>query len=185
MKMKTLIAVAVAGAFAIPFATQASVDGDRMIVAQAGGAGAPGGASQGSGAPGGAAGGAAAQSGTPAAGSSSSTGQTGSGQPGTGAGLPPTDMQQLDANNDGYVSREEAAKNPSMGTRFSELDKDSDGRISKSEWEAGSGSAATGATGATTSPSSPSSATGSSDPARDVGTAASRPQPSTGSQTTK
>jgi hypothetical protein len=183
MKMKTLIAVAVAGAFAIPFATQASVDGDRMIVAQAGGAGAPGGASMGSGAPGGAAGGAAAQSGTPGAGSS--TGQTGSGQPGTGAGLPPTDMQQLDANNDGYVSREEAAKNPSMGTRFSELDKDSDGRISKSEWEAGSGSAATGATGTTTSPSSPSSATGSSDPARDVGTAASRPAPSTGSQTTK
>jgi hypothetical protein len=183
MKMKTLIAVAVAGAFAIPFATQASVDGDRMIVAQAGGAGAPGGASQGSGAPGGAAGGAAAQSGTPAAGSS--TGQTGSGQPGTGAGLPPTDMQQLDANNDGYVSREEAAKDPSMTTRFSELDKDSDGRISKSEWEASSGSAATGATGTTSSPSSPSSATGSSDPARDVGTAASRPQPSTGSQTTK
>ena len=179
MKMKTLIAVAVAGAFAIPFAAQASVDDDRMIVAQAGGAGAPGGASQGSGAPGGA----AAQSGTPGAGSS--TGQTGSGQPGTGAGLPPTDMQQLDANNDGYLSREEAAKDPSMSTRFSELDKDSDGRISKSEWEAGSGSAATGATGTTTSPSSPSSATGSSDPARDVGTAASRPQPSTGSQTTK
>jgi hypothetical protein len=180
MKMKTLIAVAVAGAFAIPFATQASVDGDRMIVAQAGGAGAPGGASQGSGAQGGAAGGAAAQSATPGAGSS--TGQTSSGQPGTGAGLPPTDMQQLDANNDGYVSREEAGKNPSMSTRFSELDKDSDGRISKSEWEAGSGSAATGATGTTTSPSS---ATGSSDPARDVGTAASRPAPSTGSQTTK
>jgi hypothetical protein len=179
MKMKTLIAVAVAGAFAIPFATQASVDGDRMIVAQAGGAGAPGGASQGSSA----AGGAAAQSGAPAAGSS--MGQTGSGAPGTGAGLPPTDMQQLDANNDGYVSREEAEKDPSMSTRFSELDKDSDGRISKSEWEAGSGSAATGATGTTSSPSSPSSATGSSDPARDVGTAASRPQPSTGSQTTK
>ena len=37
MKLKTLLAVAVAGAFALPFAAQASVDGDRMILAQAGG----------------------------------------------------------------------------------------------------------------------------------------------------
>jgi hypothetical protein len=37
MRLKTLIAVAVAGAFALPLAAQASVDGDRMILAQAGG----------------------------------------------------------------------------------------------------------------------------------------------------
>ena len=37
MKLKTLIAVAIAGAFALPFAAQASADGDRMILAQAGG----------------------------------------------------------------------------------------------------------------------------------------------------
>jgi hypothetical protein len=37
MKLKTLLAVAVAGAFALPLAAQASADGDRMILAQAGG----------------------------------------------------------------------------------------------------------------------------------------------------
>lgn len=37
MKLKTLLAVAVAGAFALPFAAQASADSDRMILAQAGG----------------------------------------------------------------------------------------------------------------------------------------------------
>jgi hypothetical protein len=37
MKLKTLIALAVAGAFAVPLAAQASADGDRMILAQAGG----------------------------------------------------------------------------------------------------------------------------------------------------
>src|SRR5688500_9152818 len=42
MRLKTLIALAVAGAFAVPLAAQASADGDRMILAQAGG---PGGAS--------------------------------------------------------------------------------------------------------------------------------------------
>lgn len=42
MRFKTLIALAVAGAFAVPLAAQASADGDRIILAQAGG---PGGAS--------------------------------------------------------------------------------------------------------------------------------------------
>jgi hypothetical protein len=37
MKLRTLLAVAVAGAFALPFSAQASADGDRMILAQAGG----------------------------------------------------------------------------------------------------------------------------------------------------
>lgn len=37
MRFKTLIALAVAGAFAVPLAAQASADGDRMILAQAGG----------------------------------------------------------------------------------------------------------------------------------------------------
>ena len=34
MKLKTLIALAVAGAFAVPFAAQASASGDRIILAQ-------------------------------------------------------------------------------------------------------------------------------------------------------
>jgi len=37
MKLKTLLAVAVAGAFASPLAAHASADGDRMILAQSGG----------------------------------------------------------------------------------------------------------------------------------------------------
>lgn len=156
MKMKTLIAVAVASAFAVPFAAQASADGDRLIVAQAsGGAGAPGGASSGPGT--GGAGGAAAQGGTAAQGGSA-------GAPGgTGAGIPPTDLQQLDTDNDGYISRDEAAKDRSMGSRFSELDKDNDGRISRAEWSAASGTAATGATGA------------DRNPAADTSTAAQQP----------
>src|SRR5512145_765764 len=38
MKFKKLLAVAVAAAFAVPFAAQASADSDRMILAQASGA---------------------------------------------------------------------------------------------------------------------------------------------------
>ncbi len=37
MKIRTLLAVAVAGAFALPLSAQASADGDRMILAQSGG----------------------------------------------------------------------------------------------------------------------------------------------------
>ena len=37
MKLNTLIAAAIAGAFALPLAAQASADNDRMIVAQSGG----------------------------------------------------------------------------------------------------------------------------------------------------
>jgi hypothetical protein len=37
MKLKTLIALAVAGAFAVPMAAQASADGDKFILAQSGG----------------------------------------------------------------------------------------------------------------------------------------------------
>lgn len=37
MKLKTIIAAAIAGAFALPLAAQASADNDRMILAQSGG----------------------------------------------------------------------------------------------------------------------------------------------------
>ena len=40
MKLKTLIALAVAGAFAVPFAAQASASGDRIILAAGGPSGA-------------------------------------------------------------------------------------------------------------------------------------------------
>ena len=167
MKMKTLIAVAIAGAFAVPFAAQASADGDRMILAQAS-SGAPGGAA---GAPGGAAAG-------------SSGGQAGAGAPGTGPGVAPTDMTQLDKNNDGYVSREEASDESALNSRFSELDKDSDGRISRSEWDAMQGSSATGSSGSLPTESAPrgsaaTSGTGATPPAGGpgVGGTSSQRQP--------
>jgi hypothetical protein len=150
MKMKTLVAVAVAGAFAVPFAAQASADNDRMILAQAGGS--AGGAPGSSGAPGSASGGAAAQGGS--AGTPGATGAAGASQGnaggaqgnqagGPGAGVPPTDLTQLDKNNDGHVSREEMGTDPRAGN-FDQMDKDRDGRLSAQEWAAGS--AATGGT---------------------------------------
>ena len=173
MKMKTLIAVAIAGAFAVPFAAQASADGDRMILAQA--SGAPGGAA---GAPGGAAG----APGGAATGSSGSQGSAGA--PGTGPGVPPTDMTQLDKNNDGYVSREEASGESALDSRFSELDKDSDGRISRSEWDAMPSSGATGSSGSLPTEGAPrgsaaTSGTGATPPAGGpgVGGTSSQRQP--------
>jgi hypothetical protein len=167
MKTKTLIAVAIAGAFAVPFAAQASVDGDRMILAQAS-SGAQGGAT---GAPGGAAAG-------------SSGGQGSAGAPGTGPGMAPTDLTQLDKNNDGYVSREEASGESALNSRFSELDKDSDGRISRSEWEGMQGSSATGSSGSLPTESAPrgsaaTSGTGATPPAGGpgVGGTSSQRQP--------
>jgi Ca2+-binding EF-hand superfamily protein len=48
----------------------------------------------------------------------------------------------MDRNNDGYISREEA-RDATWNNRFSELDKDNDGRISQSEFNAlGAGSSA-------------------------------------------
>lgn len=141
MKMKTLIAVAVAGAFAVPLAVQASADNDRMILAQSGGSA---GGSAGTG-------GAAAQGGTGASGTSQgavggsqgATGTQGNQAGGPGAGVPPTDITQLDKNNDGYVSREEMSADPRV-TKFDDMDKDRDGRLSRDEYSAGD--AATGGT---------------------------------------
>jgi hypothetical protein len=146
MKMKTLIAVAVAGAFAVPFAAQASADNDRMILAQAGGS------AGGSAGTGGASGGAAAQGGSSASGTvggaaggsqGSGVGSQGNQAGGPGAGVPPTDITQLDKNNDGYVSREEMSADPRAGN-FDDMDKDRDGRLSRDEYSAGG--AATGGT---------------------------------------
>jgi Ca2+-binding EF-hand superfamily protein len=53
----------------------------------------------------------------------------------------------MDRNGDGYLSRDEA-RDATWNSRFSELDKDNDGRISQSEFDALQGPA-TGAAGAT------------------------------------
>lgn len=154
MKLKTLLAVAVAGAFALPLAAQASADGDRLILAQAGG---------------------------PAGASSTGTGPTGGTPSPRTAGEPkaPTGAaaagatgryHRLDKDRDGFVSREEAAA--AQGLTFGDYDKNSDGRLSADEirgWRdpmganPGEAAAGGGTTGTTAGPgeASPRTAPGS------------------------
>jgi Ca2+-binding EF-hand superfamily protein len=71
-------------------------------------------------------------------------------------------MKQLDKNNDGSVSMEEAKKDRTISQRFKELDKDNDGKLSATELSA---AGATGAGGPGKDRSSPGS-TGSTSPGR-------------------
>jgi Ca2+-binding EF-hand superfamily protein len=43
-------------------------------------------------------------------------------------------FNKLDKNNDGYLSRSEAAKNPWLAKHFKEADKDGDGKLSRTEY---------------------------------------------------
>jgi Ca2+-binding EF-hand superfamily protein len=43
-------------------------------------------------------------------------------------------FNKLDKNNDGYLSRSEAAKNPYLAKHFKEADKDGDGKLSRTEY---------------------------------------------------
>jgi Ca2+-binding EF-hand superfamily protein len=43
-------------------------------------------------------------------------------------------FNKLDANNDGYLSRTEAAKNPYLVKHFKEADKNADGKLSRTEY---------------------------------------------------
>jgi hypothetical protein len=107
MNLKTLIALAVAGAFAVPIA--ASAADDSLMVAQAGGTG-------------------------------SASGSAASGGAGDYAGNRmephPRGFDRLDTNHDGYVSRDEASHANELNTRFSEMDRDNDGKLSRQEYNA-------------------------------------------------
>ena len=143
MNLKTALAIAVAAAFAAPLAAQASVDTDKIIVAQSSGstqeprdsnpAAPPKAMGPGSGSTNNATG--------ETNRSTDSTHGTGSATAGaTAAG----GFSALDKNHDGYVSRDEA-RDATWANRFSELDKDNDGRLSQSEFNAmNAGSGATG-----------------------------------------
>lgn len=49
--------------------------------------------------------------------------------------VPPM-FKELDQNQDGYITREEAKRSADTTARFSEMDTDRDGRISLAEWKA-------------------------------------------------
>lgn len=53
-------------------------------------------------------------------------------------------FKQLDKNKDGFVSRDEAHKSPSISARFDALDLDGDGKLSRSEMDAAQRPAAGG-----------------------------------------
>jgi hypothetical protein len=152
--IKTLIAVAVAGAFALPVAALASAASDNIVVAQAGGAsGADTGASArqpGANPPGTASPGASRDTTTStdrdtgAAARSNPSGATGAS--GTKAGF-----ERLDRNGDGFISRDEAKDAMELNTRFSELDKNNDGKLSREEYNS-LNTSTSGAAGATTGP---------------------------------
>ena len=130
--IKTLIAVAVAGAFALPVAALASAASDNIVVAQAGGG----------------AGGADVATSNRQAGSN----PPGTASPGMGSSANATRFDSLDKNRDGFISRDEAKDAMELNTRFSELDKNNDGKLSPEEYGALNADArgAAGATAGTT-----------------------------------
>ena len=138
MKRNTLIAMAVAGLFAAPFAAQSSVDSDKIQIAQAatsqpqegrtppGSPAAPGSIDQRS-------------KSEPQRATRSDHAATGRSN-GSGALF-----ERLDKNKDGFVTRDEARDATELQGRFAELDKDNDGKISAGEIrELDSGRSATG-----------------------------------------
>jgi EF hand domain-containing protein len=145
--VKTLIAIAVAGAFALPLAVQAS-GSDNIVVAQGGDTGAtnrqPGATPPGSISPG-----------TPrsaATGADRDTGASSRANPNTressAAGRSSGgNFDRLDKNHDGFVSRDEANDASELNTRFSELDRNNDGKLSREEYNAVNSGASRGATG--------------------------------------
>ena len=192
--IRTLIAAAVAAAFALPLTSQAN---DNIVVAQGGGgdtgatnrqegANPPGQASPG-----------APRSSTSGmdrdTGAASHTNPTGKGSSTAGATSNRGRFDALDKNHDGYVSRDEAKDADELNTRFTELDMNNDGKLSREEYNAVN-KGARGATGATSSASgkkskagAPDKGPGAQEPAnRALGTAGSgQPEGGGTSSTTK
>src|SRR6185295_4604853 len=129
MDFKKLLVVAVAGAFALPFAAQVSAAGDNLILAQSSSSGGDAGA-------------------PPCGASSTGTGPTGGVASPRSAGEPKAPTADRSPSTGSTTS-----KSASRGSAdFSAIDKNGDGMISRSEWDAyHRAGAASG--GATTAPS--------------------------------
>jgi hypothetical protein len=126
MRLKTLLALSVAAAFAAPLAVYGQGDKPKSE------AGATPSASQG------------------ASGASGTTGSAGAGASKSGAQAM---FENMDKNKDGFVSKEEAAGTPHEKD-FATLDKDSDGKLSPEEHAAAPEHAGDkAATGGTAAPS--------------------------------
>lgn len=135
MKFKTMFALAVAGAFAVPLAAQASADSDRTILAQAGG---------------------------PAGTSAVGSGPTGGAPSPQSAGEPAAPRDRAGSGATG--SSVGATAGASSAPAFSTLDANGDGQISQAEWDAhyrtGASSGASTGTGAPATTGSTSAPTG-------------------------
>jgi EF hand domain-containing protein len=162
--IKTLMALAVAGAFALPMA--ASAAGDSGASTRQEGANPPGTLSPGT--PRSAASGADRDTGAAAHGNPTGNERAASGRSAR------DNFDRLDKNHDGYVSRDEAKDAAELNTRFSELDRNNDGKLSRDEYDAlnASSRGARGATGTGRSSSMGSAPTGKGPGSQD---AASRP----------
>lgn len=173
--VKTLIAIAVAGAFALPMAVQAS--GSNNIVLAQGGGGDTGASARQPGAtpPG------QVSPGTPRDAATSQDRETGAERNANPNGNMSRDrsasgrstsgnFDRLDKNHDGYISRDEAKDASELDTRFTELDRNNDNKLSRDEYNAlnanrgATGTTGTGRSGSMSSGSSMGSGSQSSAP---------------------
>ena len=163
MKLKTLLAVGVAAAFAVPLAAQASADSDRLILAQASGS-----SSVGSGPTGG----------TP------STQSAGEPKAPMAGERPPAGATSSGASSSGATASTRGRPD------FSAIDKNGDGQISRAEWDAfykdrdsGRGAASGGATTAPSGTTAAPAARGKTGTTAGPGEASPRTAPSSDTAT--
>jgi hypothetical protein len=120
MLTRTIIAAAIAGAFAVPLAVQAADYGTRSnanpSASTRGGSNADG-------------------SNVSQSDIANTPGKPGSSSPGAGehAGVSAREFSRLDKDHDGYLSKDEVKLHPVLRSRFASLDKDHDGKLSQSE----------------------------------------------------
>lgn len=190
--LRTLMAIAVAGAFALPVAALASAANDNIVVAQGGGDTGASNKQEGANPPGQASPGAPRSSTSGMdrdTGAASHTNPTGKGGSTAGATSHRRGFEALDKNHDGYISRDEAKDAKEMDTRFSEMDTNNDGKVSREEYNAVNASArgATGTGSMSGKAGAPGKGPGSQEPAnRALGSAGSgKPEGGGTSSTTK
>ena len=161
MLTRTIIAAAIAGAFAVPLAVQAADYGTRS-------SSTPSASTRG---------GTQADSNTSQSDIANTPGKPGSSSPSSGehAGVSAREFSRLDKDHDGYLSKDEVKLHPVLRSRFASLDKNHDGKLSQSEVSSSTTAAGssesrtrisrndTDTTGSSTSSANPSRSTRGSD----------------------